>query len=354
MTIVAQLSPLLDADEANAFDAFVRTAPFAAYQQTRAWTLAAPAGSRRDWRCFVARRGDAIVGAAVIRCTRLAMGMWLAVIQRGPVVHDSAMLGPVLDALCRALRRAGACAVQIGPRVRGRALPDMAEAMRAHGFAPLPSTEQSLHHVTGIIWLDKPQGEILAGFKQRARRALRAAEKDNIRVRPVSTSADLTSYQQLLDAFAAARPDYDMGGQPDARGQALLVDACGGGMLLAERDGVVVGAHAFVRQADEAIWLSLATLDRGGASPGYPLLWDAMCRARDAGCIGFDLAGLPEHESSDPGEAGRLQFKSAFAPHRRLMPPAQSLALRPLPAAMLLSARRAVRGLRRLGGPGRG
>ena len=40
--------------------------------------------------------------------------------------------------------------------------------------------------------------------------------------------------------------------------------ALGGGMLLTERDGTPVGAHAFVRQADEAIRLSMATRDEGG------------------------------------------------------------------------------------------
>jgi hypothetical protein len=275
------------------------------------------------------------------------MGAWLATLQRGPVVHDPAMLPLVLATLRDALKRAGCCSVQLAPRVRGRPLPIMAEAMRAAGFVPLPAHQQSLHHATGIVWLDKPEAAVLAGFKQRARRAIRAAEKAGITVRAVAGDADLDVYQHLLDRFAAERQGYDMTGQADACGQARLVAACGGAMLLAERDGVAVGAHAFVRQGDEAIWLSLVTLDRDGASPGYPLLWHAMRTAAALGCVGYDLAGLPAGEPRDAGEAGRLQFKTAFAPHPRIMPPLQMLVLQPLQHTLLFSARAAYRRLRR-------
>lgn len=340
---------MLDADDAAAFDAFMCAAPFGAYQQTRAWAAAAPRHARRGWRFFICRSNDRIIGAAVVRATRLAMGAWLATVQRGPVVHDPAMLPAVLTALRDALKRAGCCSVQLAPRVRGRQLPLIAEAMRAAGFVPLRAPQQSLHHATGIVWLDKPEADILAGFKQRGRRAIRAAEKAGITVRPIAGEDDLDRYQQLLDRFATERRNYDMAGQPDAHGQALLVESCGGATLLAERDGVPVGAHAFVRQGDEAIWLSLVTLDRDGASPGYPLLWHAMRAAAAMGCVGYDLAGLPDGEPRDAGEAGRVQFKTAFAPHRRIMPPMQMLVLQPLQHTLLFGARGAYRRLRRAG-----
>ncbi|WP_093007580.1 GNAT family N-acetyltransferase [Sphingomonas palmae] len=343
----AMLSHVLDADDAAAFDNFMRDAPFGAYQQTRAWAAAAPRHARRGWQFFICRADGEIVGAAVIRSTRLAAKSWLATLQRGPVVHDPAALPLVLGALHRALKQAGCCSVQAAPRVRGRPLPLVAEAMRDGGYVPLPAEAQALHHVSGIVWLDKPEAAILAGFKQRARRALRAAEKAGITVRPVAGEDDLKTYQHLLDRFAASRSDYDMSGQPDARGQAHLIERSGGAMLLAERDGVAVGAHAFVRQGDEAIWLSLVTLDRDGASPGYPLLWQAMRTAAAMGCVGYDLAGLPDDEPADAGEAGRVQFKTAFAPHRRVMPPMQMLVLQPVQHLLLFGARAVYRRLRR-------
>ncbi|MEH3048574.1 lipid II:glycine glycyltransferase FemX [Sphingomonas adhaesiva] len=341
------LTTLASSDEAAAFDAFLRDAPFAAYQQTRGWAAAAPGSPRRGWRWFFHHDARGPVGAAVIRTTRLGFGRWLATIQRGPIVHDPARFAETLSALLDALRDAGCCTVQLAPRVRGRALPVMTEAMRGHGFVPL--AQQSLHQATGIVWLDKPEAEILAGFRQRARRALRSADKAGITVRAIDGADDLLTYQRVLDDFAATRPEYDTAGLPDAEGQAALVAACGGALLLAERDGVAIGAHAFVRQADEAIWLSLATADRDGASPGYPLLWEGMRRARAMGCVGYDLAGLPLDEPRDAGEAGRVQFKSAFAPHRRVMPPMQMAVLDPVAHHLLFGARQAYRAWRRRG-----
>lgn len=343
------LTTLASADEVAAFDAFLRAAPFAAYQQTRAWADAAPSAARRGWRWFFHHDASGPIGAAVIRTTRLGFGRWLATIQRGPIVHDPARFAETLSALMNALRDAGCCTVQLAPRVRGRALPVMTEAMRACGFAALPPSQQSLHQATGIVWLDKPEADVLAGFRQRTRRALRNAQKAGIAVREVATPEDLATYQRVLYEFAASRPDYDTGGLPDAQGQAALVGASGGALLLAEREGVAVGAHAFVVQADEAIWLSLATSERDGASPGYPLLWEGMRRARALGCVGYDLAGLPLDEPSDVGEAGRVQFKSAFAPHRRVMPPMQMAVLDPLAHHLLFSARQMYRAWHRRG-----
>jgi lipid II:glycine glycyltransferase (peptidoglycan interpeptide bridge formation enzyme) len=119
-------------------------------------------------------------------------------------------------------------------------------------------------------------------------------------------------------------------------------------MLLAEKDGRAVGAHAFVRQADEAIWLSMATLDEGdGVSRSAPLLWAAMRRARALGCVGYDLAGVPLADPADPGEAGRFRFKASFAPHKRVLLPMQVAAVKPVSHAVLFSAREAYRGWKR-------
>ncbi|TKD51026.1 GNAT family N-acetyltransferase [Sphingomonas baiyangensis] len=348
MTVSAELLPGIGDGGESTFAAFLRDSPFAAYQQSPAFAAAQPGHARREWSRFVARdAGGAIVAAAMVRHTRLAMGYWLATLQRGPVVHDPAWLPRIVPLLCTTLREAGCCSVQLAPRVRGRALPDIADALRAEGFAPLPPARQPIHTRTGIVWLDKPEDAILAGFKQRGRRAIRAAAKDGVLVRRVESASDLEQYQRLLDRFAAARPGYDMSGQLDARGQHALIGALGGAMLLAERDGSATGAHAFVRQANEAIWLSLATLtDGGGASPGYALLWDAMRRARVMGCVGYDLAGIPLAAPADAGEAGRYQFKSAFAPSPRVLPPMQMRPLSPLPHGVLLGARDAFRALR--------
>ena len=131
------------------------------------------------------------------------------------------------------------------------------------------------------------------------------------------------------------------------RGGLAAIDT-DGAMLLAEKDGEPIGAHAFVRQADEAIWLSLATSDRHGDVPrSYPLLWAGMRRARDMGLIAYDLAGMPIDAPRDEGEGKRMQFKEAFAPTRRMLLPMQVAAVKPVAHAMLFAAREVYRGVKR-------
>lgn len=330
------------------FDAFLTGSPFAAYQQTRAWADVAPTNGRHDfiyWRCSEFGRP---IAAAVIRRTWLSPLHWLATLQRGPVVHEAAVLARVLPRLIKTLGGHGACSVQLAPRVRGRDLPVMAEALRGAGFTPLPEDRQPLHRATGVVWLDKPEEAVFAGFRQRGRRQVRAAEKAGISVRVVDGGADVAAFQAMLDEFRAAKRDYDMSGLPDAAGQAALIAACGGAMLLAEKDGAAIGAHAFVRQADEAIWLSLATSDRHGDLPrSYPLLWEAMRRARAMGLVAYDLAGMPLEDARDEGEGKRMQFKEAFAPTRRMMLPMQVAAVKPVFHAMLFTAREVYRDVKR-------
>lgn len=348
MSLTHILLPELPDDAARGFDAFLAGSPYAAYQQSRGWAAVAPRAGRHDFLFWMARSGERVVAAAVIRRTILSPGRWLATIQRGPVVHRAHDLGLALPGMIEALGEAGCCSVQLAPRVRGRDLPIMAEALREAGFTPLDEDRQPLHRATGIVWLDKDEAAVLAGFRQGARRQLRAAEKAGVTVRTVADDADLATYQALLDAFRAARPDYDMGGLPDAAGQAKLIASLGGAMLLAEKDGRAVGAHAFVRQADEAIWLSMATLDDGDSiSRSAPLLWAAMRHARALGCVGYDLAGVPLADPHDAGEANRARFKASFAPSKRILLPMQVAAVKPVSHAVLFSAREAYRGWKR-------
>lgn len=339
-----------DADAGGSwpFDAFLAESPYAAYQQTRVWAHVAPRNNRHDFLFYRCSEFGRPLAAAVIRRTWLSPVHWLATIQRGPIVPEAGVLARVLPKLIHTLGRHGACSVQLAPRVRGRDLPIMAEALRATGFTPLAEDRQPLHRATGIVWLDKPEEAVFGGFRQRGRRQVRAADKAGITVRLAEGEDDVAAYQALLDEFRAAKRDYDMSGLPDARGQAALIAASGGAMLLAEKDGEPIGAHAFVRQADEAIWLSLATSDRHGDVPrSYPLLWAGMRRARDMGLIAYDLAGMPIDAPRDEGEGKRMQFKEAFAPTRRMLLPMQVAAVKPVAHAMLFAAREVYRGVKR-------
>lgn len=336
------LTKRLGKDDAEAFDAFVKANPHAACQQSRAWAENAPCSRRQDYLFFLCRDGAETIGTAVVRRSRLAPAVSLATVQRGPVVAAQERLETVTRTLKRALKEAGFSSLVVGPRFFGDAREEAAEALRRCGFVPLPPAEQALHVSTGKIPLDGSEDEILARFKQRGRRAIRKVAERGTVVREAAAS-DLPACQALLDAFHARRPSYDARSQPDVAAQARLAAALGGGLLVAEEGGRIVGFHSFVRQGRDAIWLAMAGDDDARAPRGYLLVWEAVRRARALGLRHYDLAGLaPEGD-----ESGRDQFKTAFAPVREELLPAHVAALKPLRHAIFFTLRRLYRARRR-------
>jgi lipid II:glycine glycyltransferase (peptidoglycan interpeptide bridge formation enzyme) len=331
------LTRFLSEDDAEAFDAFVRVSPFAAYQQTRAWAAHARRSRRHDFLYFLCREGPETIGSAIVRRTRLAPGGALGTLQRGPVVADAERFETVLTALKSALRQAGISTVIAGPRAVGATRAAAAQALARCGFLPLPASSQALHTVTGTIALEGTEADILARFKQRGRRSIRkSAEAASVRE---AEEADLSRCQELLDDFHARRPDYDVAGQPDIEAQARLVAAEGGAMLVAEAQGRLVGCHSFVRQGQRAIWLGMATDDDPHAPRSYLLVWEAVRRGRAMGLSHYDLAGL----SAESEANGRDQFKEAFAPEREELLPAHVAPLRPLRHAIFFTLRQLYR-----------
>ena len=335
------LTARLGKEEAEAFDAFVRSSPYAAYQQSRAWAENAPRRGRHDYLYFLCREGAETIGAAVVRSTRLGPGARLATLQRGPVVGELKQLPLVLAELKRALKQAGFTTIVAGPRIGGEDRDPAAEALARTGFRPLPAQQQSLHVVTGTIALDGAEEALLARFRQRARRWIRKLGDSGLVVRE-ATPADLPSAQALLDDFHARRPGYDAAGQPDAAAQTRIVAADGGALLVAEEAGRIVGWHSFVRQGRGAIWLGLATDDDPKSPRSYLLMWEGLRRARALGFEYHDLAGL----SPDGEETGRDQFKNGFAPERVELLPAHVAALRPVRHALFFTARQLYRAWR--------
>jgi lipid II:glycine glycyltransferase (peptidoglycan interpeptide bridge formation enzyme) len=336
------LAAALGKDDAEAFDAFVRASPFAACQQSRAWAENTPRRRRHEYLYFLCRDGAEVVGTAVVRRSRLAPGAALATVQRGPVVADLAYLETVTEALKAALGRAGCSTLVIAPRVAGEARNGAAATLARCGCAPLAQEAQALHTVTGTVPLSGSEEEILAGFKQRGRRAIRKVAAAGVTVRE-ATAADLAACAALVAEFHARRPDYDVSGQLSVEAQARLVAAVGGGMLVAEQEGRIVGYHSFVAQGRSAYWLGMASDDDRDAPRSYLLLWEATRRARALGFESYDLAGL----SPDEEGTGRDQFKQAFAPQREDLLPAHVAPLRPLRHLIFFNLRQFYRARRR-------
>ena len=343
--IETRIDTCLDERDEARWDAFYELCAHPAYQQSRQWGQVMAEKSRHSYLFASIERDGELVATAVIRRSNLMGPCWLATAQRGPLLKTSSDLEAVMASLTACLKRLGAVTFQFAPRACDRQMPELADTSRRIGASPIALHRQPIHVATGIVRLEATETEILAGFKQGARRKIRKGTGEGITVREARGEADIQLFQQALDRFAAQRPDYSMDNQPDARSQARLVETLGGAMLLAQCEGHLLAAASYLRNGEEAIWLSLAnTGDRPDLPANYLLLWEKMRHARAAGLKLFDMAGIPlELESASAEELKRLQFKSAFQPERRVLMPLQLLPLAPLNHAILFPLRQHAR-----------
>jgi lipid II:glycine glycyltransferase (peptidoglycan interpeptide bridge formation enzyme) len=267
----------------------------------------------------------------------------LAALPRGPVFKTIDALDQCLPLIAETLRRSGVCTLLMNPRWEGSGAALVHEALLRHGFLELPRSEQALHAATGMIDLTRSEGEILAGFKQRCRRQIRAAERKGLIVRPARDEADAMRFAPLLHAFSR-RKGFDIAGLPSVMQQWSMTQSGNGSFLLAELNDELVGGHVALCEGKRGFWLVLASDDSASDVPrGYLLLWEGMRQMKRLGCTSFDLAGLPDGKSSDGKEAGREQFKLAFDPQLVQLVRMHVKPLRPVSHAILFRARQAYR-----------
>ena len=196
------------------------------------------------------------------------------------------------------------------------------------------------------MWLDKPEEEILAGFAGSGRRRIRQAEKAGVEVRRVQNDADLALFEQAVATFSESKEDYNYS-LPQAAQQCDLIARYGGAMHLAFCGDELLGVSSFVRQGTDAInWALASTGANPKAQGNAALVWAEMRAARAMGCECYDFAGMPVAAPTDEGEAGRMQFKNSFRPHKRPMVPMHTLPVNALSHAVLFNSRQALRRLR--------
>jgi len=85
-------------------------------------------------------------------------------------------------------------------------------------------------------------------------------------------------------------------------------------LLLAWHDGDLLAGNIVALWKDRAAYLyGASTSIKRNLMPTYALQWEAIVRARSAGCRTYDLYGVPPR--ADPGHPmfGLYQFKTGFA-----------------------------------------
>ncbi len=247
---------------------------------------------------------------------------------KGPLLRDwddLAMRSRVLDDLQTFARRRGSIFIKIDPDVLvGQGVPGTAEAsesplgaaiqadLRARGWRFSPDQVQFRNTV--LVDLAAPEDEILARMKQKTRYNIRLAMRKGVAIRPAAPQDWGMLYRMYAET--AARDNFVIRSETYYRTVFETFSATADPSLealIAEVEGQPVAAVVVVRFARRAYYLYGMSLPlHRNKMPAYLLQWEAMRRAKAAGCLTYDLWGAPEtFDESDP-MWGVYRFKRGF------------------------------------------
>jgi lipid II:glycine glycyltransferase (peptidoglycan interpeptide bridge formation enzyme) len=123
-------------------------------------------------------------------------------------------------------------------------------------------------------------------------------------------------------------------------------------LYIAEHEGDALAAAVTLFWGEDAVYLYGASADRKrNLMPAYLLQWTAMRGAKDAGCLRYDLFGIPPGDDPAHPMAGLYRFKTGFGGTIVHRPGSLDFALRPARAALFRRAeeiRKILRGFRKL------
>jgi len=176
----------------------------------------------------------------------------------------------------------------------------------------IASADQVQFKNTMILDLRPSPEDMLARMKQKTRYNIRLATRRGVIVRP-GTVSDLNLLYQMYaetsvrDGFAIRNEDYYL---------ALwkkFIESGKAEPLLAEVEGEPVAGVIIFRFAGRAWYLyGMSRETHRKKMPNYLLQWEAMIRAKDAGCDEYDLWGAPDEFVKGDDLWGVYRFKSGL------------------------------------------
>ena len=205
---------------------------------------------------------------------------------------------------------------------------DSLELMQSLGLKKAPmylSVEYA-----GILNLEKPEAEILAGASQGFRRKLRKAQKAEI---SVETSQDPAVMQDFcrLEALHAKRQGYVPFSQSFltkqfeafAKNDEVI-------MYTAKKDGEILAMNFMIFYGNEASYHYGVSSDLGTKYSTAPLLHlQAMAEARRRGISRYNLWGIVAPDDTTHRFFGVSEFKRSFGCSELKYTPAHDLVLKP-------------------------
>ncbi len=246
-------------------------------------------------RVALARDATLIAGAQIL-FRRLAPGLTLAYMPRGPIVdvNDHNIVAALFDALVAKARARGAFALKVEPNAHA----DFSFVQRVIGNWRVATGIQP--RTTIHLDLTRDLDAILAQMKPKWRYNIRLAERKGVTVR-VAAADDLAAFYQLMQ-ITGARDHFAIHSLAYYRAAfELLGDHAR--IFIAEYEREPLAAIFVTVFGGEAIYLYGAS---GNAHrermPNHALHWAAIQWAKARACARYDFWGVPEERPKTEDE----------------------------------------------------
>ena len=188
----------------------------------------------------------------------------------------------------------------------------------------------SVEHA-GILDLTKTEAELLAGMRQRLRRALRKATKNQITVETSTDPQDIKTFYQI-QLQTAKRHDFFAFSEDFLTKQFQALAPHGEAVLYtAKYEGQILAQNFMIFYGNEASYHYGVSSELGTKLSGAPLLHlQAMRDARQRGIKRYNFWGIVEENDTKHRFYGVSVFKRGFGVQELKYLPAHDLILKPL------------------------
>jgi lipid II:glycine glycyltransferase (peptidoglycan interpeptide bridge formation enzyme) len=245
---------------------------------------------------------------------------------RGPLIcnwKDQSLVSKVFSDLYALGREQKVIFIKIDPEVElGRGIPgeegtlehqwthELVSSLKQGGW--VPSQEQVQFKNTMVIDLRPDAEQLIATMKQKTRYNIRLASRRGVSIRPGNLN-DLDLFFQMYaetsirDGFTIRNPEYYLTVWKEFISAGLAEP------LIAEVDGEPIAGVIIFKFADRAWFMYGMSRDvHREKMPNYLLQWEAMKRAKQSGCLEYDLWGAPDEFVSNDDLWGVYRFKAGL------------------------------------------
>lgn len=317
---------IIDATNKEVWDEFIKSHPEANFLQSwDFYEFHASRGLKVVRRLFC--RDETIIGAYAGVVEAAKRGRYMA-IAGGPIIDwdDTELVEAAFDDIRAQGRKAGCVFVRVRPQL------ELSESslklMRDLGLKRAPmylSVEYA-----GVLDLNKPEEEILAGASQGFRRKLRKAEKYELEISADASDEAINEFCRL-EKLHAERQKYVAFSASFLKKQFEAFRE-GGEVLIytARKDGEILAQNFMIFYGPEASYHYGVSSMLGTKYSAAPLLHvRAMEEARSRGCIRYNLWGIVEPDETSHRFYGVSEFKRSFGCSELRYTPAHDMILKP-------------------------